>query len=622
MAEAYGDTDKDKFVVAFGESDGGHSFVTLSDAIDAEYIKSVQPQDDVWGAIDALRNGSAQIAVIPFSNKITSAESASVAGLASGDLKILGQIQRRTNHVLVGLKHNINRVDQAARESGYADAMMSNTADAARHAGHGGDPTPEAVKQFVFLLHVVHSSKTVFDQTRGKLTGSDFRSAIRVEHTSNPMRVLLRDHRERKTMAIVDAMERKNAPPRPTLAMGTPQSMGQGGTGNPFAVNFAEPRHEKPIEEDFFSAALVAEGLIESANRVCRVGPGLKPNKLCSQRLSEITEHLFELQTDAEAPLDLPNNVTTFLVVQAANAKLGDGLKKKFPWDSGETRLAGQRSQIEDDIRTCQVKIKRFEAAIESTKAQLSEAADPLKAAEYKEHIERLEVESSHQEKELAALKKSLSALDGRVLGPSSAKPSLRAAFLLAVDGADADWSKAFKLFETRMGEKFKSLKLRFDQSPELANHLGKQVLLVSARIDGAGSASAGQIEGDISRFFKRQKEQESKAASSLAWLADQTAGGQPKKFEPKLLGVYPSWAVSGAHRDQWSAEGASSAKKADVQSIKRTMNLMGIVFFVLFWVAVIFLVTVTSTPYGRTWAMGLWEGLLHYFRTLFLGPS
>jgi hypothetical protein len=622
MAESYGDNEKDKFVVAFGESDGGHSFVTLSDAIDAEHIKSVQPQDDTWGAIDALRNGSAQIAVIPFSNKITSAESATVAGLASGDLKILGQIQRRTNHVLVGLKHNINRVDQAAREAGYADAMMSHTGDGAKHVSNGVEPTSEAVKQFVFLLHVVHSSKTVFDQTRGKLTGSDFRSAIRVEHTSNPMRVLLRDHRERKTMAIVDAMERKNAPQRPLMPVGSPQAMGQGGTASPFALNVSEPRHEKPIEEDFFSAALVAEGLLESANRVCRVGPGLKPNKLCSQRLSEITEHLSELQTDAEAPLDLPNNVTTFLVVQAANAKLSDGLKKKFPWESGATRLATQRAGIENDIRSCQSKIKKFEAAIASTKAQIDEASDPLKAQEHKDHLERLESELANQSKELSLLQKSLNSLEGRVLGPSSAKPSLRAAFLLAVDGADADWSKAFKLFETKMGERFKGLKLRFDQSPELANHLGKQVLLVSARIDGAGSATAAQIEGDMSRFFKRQKDQESKAATSLAWLADQAAGGQPKKFEPKLLGVYPSWTVSGAHRDLWTAEGGAAANKADEKVIKRTMNFMGIALFVMFWMAVIFMVTVTSTPYGRTWAMGLWDGFLHYLRTLFLGPS
>jgi hypothetical protein len=620
MAESYGDSDKDKFVVAFGESDGGHSFVTLSDAIDAEHIKSVQPQDDVWGAIDSLRNGSAQIAVIPFSNKITSAEAATVAGLASGDLKILGQIQRRTNHVLVGLKHNINRVDQAAREAGYSDAMMSHTSDGAKHPFTVSEPTTEAVKQFVFLLHVVHSSKTVFDQTRGKLTGSDFRSAIRVEHTSNPMRVLLRDHRDRKTQAIVDAIERKNAPPRPMVPAGTPQAMGQGGTA-PISLYQQEQRHEKPIAEDFFSAALVAEGLLESANRVCQVGPGLKANKLCSQRLSEITEHLYELQTDAEAPLDLPNNVTTFLVVQAANAKLGEGVKKKFPWESGATRLAGQRAEIEEAIKDCQFRIKRLEAGIADTKATLNdEATTPLKGAELKEQIERLEAKVSAENKELSVLRDKLNGLDGRVHGPSSAKASLRAAFLLAVDGADADWSKAFKRFETKMDEKFKGLKLKFDQSPELANHLGKQVLLVSARIDGADASKAGQIEGEISRFFKKQKEYDSKAASGLAWLADQ-ASGQPKKFEPKLLGVYPSWIVSGAQRDQWTAESAAAAKLPEALAIKSTMNLMGVALFVLFWILVIFLITVTSTSYGQAWAMGLVNGFLDYLRALFLGP-
>lgn len=610
MAETYGDSDKDQFVVAFGESDGGHSFVTLSDAIDAKKIKSVQPQDDVWGAIDSLRNGSAQIAVIPFSNKITSADPATVAGLASGDLKVLGQIQRRTNHVLVGLKHNINRVEQAAVISGYAEKSMSATDGHSpkRAPSAASAPTEDAIKQFVFLLRMVYSSKTVFDQTRGKLTGSDFRSAITVEHTSNPMRVLLRDHRTRQTQAIVSTLDNWTAAP---VAKPGHQEIDLG----------KKAGAENPIEEKFFSAALVAEGLLDSANRVCGVGPGLKPNKLCTQRLSEITEHLVELQTDAEAPHDLPNNVTTFLVVQAANAKLSDGLKKKFPWESGEARMAAHRSGIEEEIRSFQNKINRYQAGIDSSAKQLEETTEPLKAAEIKEHIARLESEKAAVGKEVAALRDHLVNLADRKLGPSTADPSYRVAFLLSVDGADADWSKTFKTFETKMGDKFKGWKLKFDQSPELTQHLGKSVLLVSARGLGITKENAAKVEADIARHFKQQKEADSKVASGLALLADQAAGGPPKKVEAKLLGVYPSWVVSGAERDLWAAEGYSPQKEA-AAALKRTVNAMGVVFFVLFWMLVIFLVTVTSTPYGRTWAMGLLDNFFSYFRYLFLGPG
>jgi hypothetical protein len=78
---------------------------------------------------------------------------------------------------------------------------------------------------------------------------------------------------------------------------------------------------------------------------------------------------------------------------------------------------------------------------------------------------------------------------------------------------------------------------------------------------------------------------------------------------------------VSGAERDLWAAEGYSPQKET-AAALKRTVNAMGVVFFVLFWMLVIFLVTVTSTPYGRTWAMGLLDNFFSYFRYLFLGPG
>jgi hypothetical protein len=621
MAAGYEDSEKDRFVVAFGESDGGHAFVTLSDAINANSIKAVQPQDDVWGAIDSLRNGSAQIAVIPFSNKITSAEAATVAGLASGDLKILGQIQRRTNHVLVGLKHNIQRVDQAARDAGYGDAMMSSTTSGQQQDSPSGGPTAEAIKQFVFLLHVVHSSKSVFDQTRGKLTGSDFRSAITVEHTSNPMRVLLRDHRERKTMAIVDAMERKAGQPgaRPGVSAMPQTGVMTGGGYQPISLGQPEVRHEKPIEHDFFSASLVAEGLLESANRVCQIGPGLKPNKLCSQRLSEMNEHLCELKTDAEAPLDLPNNVTTFLVVQAANAKLSDGLKKAFPWDDGSQRLAAQRAKLEQDIKACQFTLDKFDADIEATQAQMEATQDQVRKVAFSEQIDNLKSGKKAYDNELAKLRTAMGQLSEKVLGPKDVKPALRAAFLLSVEGQEADWSKLFKRFEEQMSKRFKHLDLKFDQSPELASHLGKNVLLVSARADGADPAKAAHYESEITKYFKKVKEHESKTETTLSAMADFAAGGPPKKFESKLLGIYPSWVVKGAHRDQWFADGKSEAAKPKKPP---AINAFSVMMFVLFWIALIFLVTVTSTPYGQAWVMGILDTIMGYFRFLFFGPA
>jgi hypothetical protein len=612
MAESYGDSEKDKFVVAFGESDGGHSFVTLSDAIDAEHIKSVQPQDDVWGAIDALRNGSAQIAVIPFSNKITSAEAATVAGLASGDLKILGQIQRRTNHVMVGLKHNIRRVYQAAKDARYTDDASSGSdgnSSTLGSSGAGGEPSDDAVRQFVFLLHMVYSSKTVFDQTRGKLTSSDFRSAIRVEHTSNPMRVLLRDHRNRKTQAIVSTLENS-----------TPRSTGAAAPGYQ-AIQLTPPATvEKQIEENFFSAALVAEGLLSSANHVCRVGPDLKPNKLCSQRLSEMNEYLVELKTDAEAPLDLPNNVTTFLVVQAANAKLGGKDKKGVPWAKTSARLSEMLNALAEDTRAAESRVARFSAAIESAKKQLEGATDPLHAVDLKEQISRLEGEYSSSSKQLASLRESKVKSEQPTSGPDPEHASYRIALLLAVDSSDSDWAKSFKLFEAKMEKHFKWLKLKFDQSPELATHLGKQVLLVSARAGAATSKNAAKIEADLNNFFRREKEQASKIAASLSVLADQRAGSAVK-FEPKLLGIYPSWSVTGPDRNTWLPEDGKSKPDNDFAALK-TLNVMGILLFVTFWMLVIFLVTVTSTPYGRSWVMGLMDGLMQYFKTLFFGPG
>jgi hypothetical protein len=461
---------------------------------------------------------------------------------------------------------------------------------------------------------MVYSSKTVFDQTRGKLTGSDFRSAIRVEHTSNPMRVLLRDHRSRQTQAIIGTLETwSNAGPAKQQPGGAQPIVLPGLTGGP------SPHVEKPIEENFFSAALVAEGLLDSANRVCGVGPGLKPNKLCTQRLSEITEHLVELQTDAEAPHDLPNNVTTFLVVQAANAKLSDGVKKKFPWESGDTRMAAHRAGVEEEIRTYQNTLNRHQAGIDDLTQKIAATSEPLKVAEMKEQIARLEEDKSAVSREIASRRDHLVNLADRKLGPASADPSYRVAFLLSVDGADADWSKTFKNFELKMGDKFKSLKLKFDQSPELTQHLGKSVLLVSAKGQGITKDNVAKVEAEIGRHLKQQKEKESESKVG-ALLADRPSAKATVKVDAKLLGVYPSWTVSGAQRDLWIAEGKSTEDKAP--DAARVFSALGVFFFVLFWMLVIFLVTVTSTPYGSAWAMGLLDGFMGYIRYLFLGPS
>jgi predicted nucleic acid-binding Zn-ribbon protein len=595
--------------------------VTLSDAIDPEAIKSVQPQDDVWGAIDALRNGSAQIAVIPFSNKITSAESATVAGLASGELKILGQIQRRTNHVLVGLKHNILEVYNAAAETAYGASEFSSASSNLNDRPSDEEKERAAKKQFVFLLHVVHSSKSVFDQTRGKLTASDFRSAIRVEHTPNPMRVLLRDLRDRKAQDIVDAMQRKNRSIRPNDASG-----GRGGY-QPIAL-FSEPRNVRPIEQDFFSAAVVAEGLLSSAEMVCKTGPDMK--QMCSQRLSEITEHLWELKTDAEAPLDLPNNDTTFLVVQAANAKTSKDKKKKFPWATDARRFEARRENLALDIRALETNVSRFEAAAASTAKQLDDERDPMKVIEIKEQAARLDSEISARKSELSAARERLNGQLVNVAGPNPEKASLRAAFLVPVDSAEADWSKAFREFELRMNDRFRGLKLKFDQSPELATHLGKQVLIVSAKIDGGASAKAAQVENEIGSYFKTLKAAETKGPGLIEgffiWffgLFGIKLGQEPRKFDAKLLGVYPSWSVSGSSREIWLPEGEKPKKDAATLSLPRppASSLIGWIMLAALFVLILMLL-INALPPGFKAQFMWWFDLIASYVLLPFSPS
>jgi hypothetical protein len=612
--------DKDKFVVAFGESDGGHSFVTLAAAIEPDFIKSVQPQEDAWGAIDALRNGSAQIAVIPFSNRITSAEAATVAGLASGELKILGQIQRKTNHVLVGLKDYINQVDTQFPGSYGKDTPARGPSDGphsslARAAAAFEDDTSDGAKaRFVLLLHVVFSSKSVFDQTRGKLTSSDFRNDIKVEHTSNPMRVLLRHYRDRVAQTVRGRLERE--PGQAASAPGGYADVADSKRG--FVLPKDAPNYEKPIDEQYFSAALVAEGLLASARRVCGMGP--TRNRLCSQRLSEITETLRELHTDFDTPFDLPNNETTFLVVTAGTAKLGDKAKKGGFWETGDDALELETERLQSTINHIESVIRSHEAGIKDTDAEIEKAPSEVAKVQAGERKQNLEKEIGDLREVLAAKKSDMNTLKSKVLGPGGkgAKPSYRAAFLLSVEGFDSDWNKAFKVFEKKMEEQFRHLKMKFDQSPEFTTHHGKPVLLFSARLDGVHET--GTVDADINAFFKKQKEKDAKSQSGSAWLADRIAGHEKdKKFEPKLLGVYPSWIAHGRELLEWSPEGKSTTADAPIKSA--WLYWFTILTFIAFWVAVIFFLTVSSTPYGRNWLFGLGESFLSAIASIFIAP-
>jgi hypothetical protein len=614
--------EKDKFVVSFGESDGGHSFVTLAAAIEPDFIKSVQPQEDAWGAIDALKNGSAQIAVLPFSNRITSAEAATVAGLASGELKILGQIQRKTNHVLVGLKDYIIQVaDKFPDAYTYGKDAPRRTADGphtslARRFAAYEDDTPDGAKaRFVLLLHVVFSSKSVFDQTRGKLTSSDFRNDIKVEHTSNPMRILLRHYRERVTQSVRGALE---AQPKQTSTQKGGYEAVADAKGN---IVFQKDQNsqkdrqnfEMPIDEEFFSAALVAEGLLSSARRVCGMGPNR--NRLCSQRLSEITETLRELQTDYDTPFDLPNNDTTFLVVTSANAKLSDKVKKGGFWESGDDALAAETQRLQTDIENLKKKVQQFRAGIVDSDAKI---VNPELSASIRQTEEvgkaNLAAQIKECEAEIKAIQSEIDTLATKVLGPvgKGAKPSYRVAFLMSVEGHDSDWSKAFKFFEKKMEARFQHLKMKFDQSPELTTHHGKPVLLFSARLDGV--SGTGTVEADISGFFKKEKE----IKTGSAWMYDRIAG-KDQKFEPKLLGVYPSWIAHGRELLEWSPEGKSAP--SDPTGRSPWLYWMTILTFVMFWVAVIFVLTVSSTPYGRAWLFGLGEGFIGWLASIFIAP-
>jgi hypothetical protein len=572
MADAKGDG-AGGIVAAFGEHDGGHSFVTLCDAVESEKIHEVVPQEDIHGTVEALRNGTAQVAVVPLMNSITQTDSATLAALASGEVKILGRVRRSTNHVLVGIKDYINAVDVK-----FQGSYGHEREGASSQISLDVEPGPKALARFVLLLRKVFASKSVYDQTRGKLTGSDFRHDIQVEHTANPVRVLLRYYRDRETGVVWDGLE--GLPTRPLGGQSAgpapgPQ-VGQGGTIQ-FPTLGQQQAPVRPLDANFFSAAMVAEGLLTSAQKVCGLLPGQKRNRLCSQRLSEINATLRELQTDSDAPRDLPNNVTTFLVVAAKSHKGG------VVWEDGRERRETVMTPLQDDL------------------ARLTEAGKKLDPNDPK--TPDLKAKYAAQ---IKAIQAEIDGVKDLAFGPSKAECSWRATFLLKLS-AEGDWDRALKAFKDKAEVWFPECKLKFDQAPDRLTHNGKPVLLVSAF--ASGIAAEGMAKTQAEKIEKRLNEHAEKVKKGETGRLMMPVFSDKKPddftFEPKILGVYPAWAVSGVHRT-WAAEpeAGKDVKKAD----KKPLSLAGIALFMAFWFMIIFFFTLLSTSYGQAWIGRMWN--------------
>lgn len=345
---------KDGEVIAvFGENDGGHSFVALCELLDGEKLYDIVPQEDVWIASDAVRDEHANVGLIPLSNSITQTEAATLTALATGELKVIARVSKQTDHVLVALKDNILQVQTAAQKNGgkvkrYQEGTYSNirddgagSQDGAAQADDDGlvVPTADGLKEYVFLLRKVFSSTLIYEQTRGKLTGSDFRHIVDMEHTANPVRVLLRILRESKTQDVWNRLH-------PTRSAGNTVNPSISLGGAPFPP-LAQPQvvRAEPVNADFFAAALVAEGLLGKALKVCSID-----GRACSQRLSEVSDRLEELTVNSRPPRDLPSHETTFLLVAPAEwkkagkfadvyAEQGGALKADgiIPWADGLT---------------------------------------------------------------------------------------------------------------------------------------------------------------------------------------------------------------------------------------------------------------------------------------------
>jgi hypothetical protein len=560
-------------VAVFGENDGGQAFVALCDTIQPGSIHEVIPQEDVWSTSEAIRNNHAQIAMVPLSNSITQSEAATLAALASGDVKILARVRKQTNHVLVALRDHVIEVDRnfhgsyGSHRGGASSALPQQTPPAPEANTDSGaapgaatetdvqtlaepkpqiwlsgdgvvapDPGPQALSRFVLLLKKVFSSTTVYEQTRGKLTGSDFRHDIQLEHTSNPVRVLLRYFKERTTQMVWNKLEgSQGGPARGYSAPGgyAPTGMPLGGNA-PILMPQPQPRPE-PIDIDFFGAALVAEGLIDRAHALCLIGPDGPEKQQCSQRLSEVYETLCELKINSRAPRDLPNNETIFLLIGPKNEKLN------IDWNAE----------------------------------------------------------------------------------PKSAPRAWRATFLIKPKN-EADWIIALRAFEEKVKNRFPEMKLRFDQAPDRLSHGGKTVLLISARIEsstGETSDALGKAAAQRLGAMLKQHEETlrmSEAGRAASWFS--SVLDDHHKFEAKLLGVYPAWVIN-RETGKWLAEPAAGmAPEKKTESTVSAGGTWAIILFVLFWVVLIFTIAVTSTPFGKAWATRMWSDAITWVQYLIPG--
>ncbi|MEQ1753558.1 MAG: prephenate dehydratase domain-containing protein [Micropepsaceae bacterium] len=267
--------------VSFAESDGGHSYLAARAMLNASNIGHLIFRTTVSDALDAVRSGQANFAVVPFYNSITQWEGATVKALASRELQIHAQVCMPTSYVLAAHKEYMAEIVERYRALSDRKEELS----------------PERAKKIYtrFLTRIFVGSQAE-EQYRGRLLRPDMSQAT-IEHARNPLRVL-------EEIAREELMK--------DLKYGT--SRGGGGTkeqgyGNTILVDM--PTRPATISELNVPASLIAGGLLDLQQEP----DGWDRHGSVGEIVSLLRNLLELLDVFAFGAPDLPENKTQYILV-------------------------------------------------------------------------------------------------------------------------------------------------------------------------------------------------------------------------------------------------------------------------------------------------------------------
>lgn len=267
--------------VSFAESDGGHSYLAARAMLNANNIGHLLFRTTVSDALDAVRSGQANFAVVPFYNSITQWEGATVKALASRELQIHAQVCMPTSYVLAAHKEYMAEIVERYRALSDRKEELS----------------PERAKKIYtrFLTRIFVGSQAE-EQYRGRLLRPDMAQAT-IEHSRNPLRVL-------EEIAREELMK--------DLKYGT--TRGGGGQREPhFSGSFVVDMPTRPgtISELNVPASLIASGLLDSQQEP----DGWDRHGSVGEIVSLLRNLLELLDVYAFGAPDLPENKTQYVLV-------------------------------------------------------------------------------------------------------------------------------------------------------------------------------------------------------------------------------------------------------------------------------------------------------------------